>query len=273
MPPFPDFAAAFQVEPGSKFKLDHADPAGTLGFDDEETADSAQTDLVQRLSELSDVFYADHRFSLLIVLQGIDTAGKDGTIRHLLTGVNPRNCRIASFKEPSPLELSHDFLWRVHAACPARGELGVFNRSHYEDVLVVRVHKLVPRKVWSQRFAQINDFEKMLDRNNCIVLKFMLHISKKEQKHRLEARLDDKSKNWKMSPDDLRERRYWDRYMDAYQDALRECSTRHAPWYVIPSNKKWFRNLAVTSIVVDRLKSLRLAYPKPSFDLRKLNVS
>lgn len=266
------FESEFRVKPGKDPKLAKRDAAETLGLHDEGAADARQDHNVRRLSELQKLLYADGRFSLLIVLQGMDTSGKDGTIRHLLTGVNPQGVRVVAFKRPSEIELSHDYLWRVHAACPRRGEIGVFNRSHYEDVGVVRVHNLVPEQVWKLRYQQIADFERMLSENGTVVLKFFLHISKSEQAQRLQERIDDPEKHWKMNPGDLEERKLWSKYMTAYADAIAKCNTDDSPWYVIPSDHKWFRNLAISEIVVDRLERLKLRYPKPTFDPRKTRV-
>lgn len=260
------------VKPGHKFRLADFDPDSTLHFQDKETAAKSLPKNVQRLSELHDLLYADHRYALLIVLQGMDAGGKDGAIRHVMPGVNPQGCDVTSFKAPSAEEADHDYLWRVHHAMPARGEIGIFNRSHYEDVLVVRVHKLAPHGVWSKRYGQINAFEQMLSQNNVKIVKFFVHSGKDEQKKRFEERIETASKNWKFSQADLTERKYRSEYQDAYQDALQECSTRRAPWYVIPSNKKWVRNLAISEILVHTLESLKLRYPPPKTDLKKLKV-
>ena len=205
-------------------------------------------------------------------MQGIDTSGKDGTIRMLASGVSPQCLDVKSFKAPSGLELSHDFLWRVHAAVPAHGRIGIFNRSHYEDVVVVRVRKLVPREVWKERFAQINAFEKLLRDGNVTFVKCFLHISKDYQKERLTKRLEDPTKAWKFNPADLIERERWDSYMKAYEDALSRCSTPHAPWYVVPAEVRYFRDLLVASVVVDRLKSLDIKLPRLDFDPRKIVI-
>jgi PPK2 family polyphosphate:nucleotide phosphotransferase len=199
----------------------------------------------------------------------MDGAGKDGTIRHVMSGVNPQGCRVTSFKSPSAEETAHDFLWRIHNAIPERGEIGIFNRSHYEDALVVRVHDLVPEAIWSQRYKQINRFEKTLAENNVKILKFYLHISKEEQKNRFQQRLEDRAKWWKLSPTDFQERKYWNDYMEAYEDVLRRCSTPWAPWYIIPANKNWFRNLAVSHVIVKTLDDLNMKFPKPSFNVSR----
>jgi PPK2 family polyphosphate:nucleotide phosphotransferase len=207
-----------------------------------------------------------------VVLQATDAAGKDGVVRHVLSGLNPQGCDVTSFKVPSTIERQHDFLWRIHQAVPAFGSIGVFNRSHYEDVLVVRVHHLAPRHVWSARYDQINAFEKLMSDNGVTILKFFLHISKAEQKQRLEARLDDPIRNWKISPADFKERRRWNDYVEAYEAVLNRCSSSVTPWYVIPSNKKWFRNLAVSQIIVETLERMNPKFPKPSFDLLRIKV-
>jgi PPK2 family polyphosphate:nucleotide phosphotransferase len=206
------------------------------------------------------------------VLQGMDAAGKDGTIRHVMSGVNPQGCHVTSFKAPTRDESEHDFLWRAHLAVPERGQIGIFNRSYYEDVLVVRVHNLVPKDVWKKRFAQINVFEELLAENGVMVLKFFLHISKDEQKKRFQERLDDPSHQWKLSPADFAERKFWDQYVEAYEEALSKCSTAVAPWYIIPANHKWFRNLAISKIVAQTLEDFRMKYPKPAFDLSQYKI-
>ena len=217
---------------------------------------------VERLAELQELLYAGHERKLLIVLQGMDTSGKDGTIRHVMQGFNPAGARVVSFKKPSDEELDHDFLWRVHAKVPAKGETVVFNRSHYEDVLIVRVHDLVPQAVWRKRYEQINAFERILDDNGTVILKFFLHISQDEQRKRLQARVDDPKKCWKFQPGDLHERKFWKDYMRAYEEALSQTSTESAPWYVVPANQKWYRNYVVGSVVAATLDQLNLKYPK-----------
>jgi PPK2 family polyphosphate:nucleotide phosphotransferase len=260
-----DLAKRFLVEPGKKVKLAKFDPDDTAGIIRKSSFERILKRDLTRLFEQQSVLVASHRYAVLVVLQALDAGGKDGTIRHVMTGLNPQACRVTSFKVPTEEEAHHDFLWRVHKAVPMRGEIGVFNRSHYEDVLVVRVHEMVPKKVWSDRYDQINEFEKILVKNQVVILKFFLHISKQEQEKRLEARILDQRKMWKLSPSDFAEHRHWDEYMEAYQDALTECSTTRAPWYVIPSNQKWFRNLAVAQILADTLSSLKLEYPPASF--------
>jgi PPK2 family polyphosphate:nucleotide phosphotransferase len=263
---------ALRVKPGSRVRLADRDPAWTAGIKDKKAGGERLAKITARLAELQYKLYADNRYALLVILQGMDAAGKDGTIRHVLSGVNPQGCRVTSFKVPTPLEADHDFLWRVHAEVPAFGEVGVFNRSHYEDVLVVRVRKLAPESVWSGRFRQINAFEKMLSQNRVKILKLFLHIGKEEQKERLLKRLKDPSRNWKFNPGDLEERKLWGAYMKAYEDVLSRCSTPCAPWYVIPADHKWFRNLAVAEILVEALESLDLRFPKPAKGLSRLRV-
>lgn len=264
-----DLANQCVVEPGSKIKLREFDPADTFGVGKEEATLAPN---LTRLAELQHLFYADRRYALLIVLQGMDASGKDGTIRHVMSGVNPQGCEVTSFKAPSTEELEHDYLWRIHKAMPRRGDIGIFNRSHYEDVLVVRVHNLVAKKVWKKRYGQINAFERTLSENNVILLKFFLHISKEEQKRRFEERLTDPAKEWKLSLPDFEERKRWDEYQKAYQTALRKCSTERAPWYIIPSDSKWFRNYAISEIIVKTLESLNLKFPPPPPGLDKMSI-
>lgn len=226
----------------------------------------------ERLKDLQKVFYADGRFALLVVLQGRDASGKDGVIKKVLGAVNPMGSEITSFKTPSEEERSHDFLWRIHARVPGRGKIGVFNRSHYEDVLVVRVNELVPKKIWSKRFEQINEFERMLSLNNVVILKFMLHVSRDEQKKRFEERLADRTKNWKFREGDLKDRANWDGFTKAYRDVVTKCSTPWAPWYVVPADDKDTRDLLVARTVADTLDSLGLGYPKAQKGVRELEI-
>ena len=228
------------------------------------------TALLERLTELQARLYAESSRSLLVVLQGRDTSGKDGTIRRVFDAVNPQGCVVTTFKKPTELELTHDYLWRVHSRMPVKGMIGIFNRSHYEDVLAVRVHNLVPRKVWSKRYQQINDFERMLSENGITILKFFLHISKEEQKERLLKRLDDPAKQWKFSAGDLGERKLWASYTAAYRDAVRKCSTTWAPWYIVPADKKKVRDYLVARAVVDTLQRMAPRYPKVDGDVLKL---
>ena len=260
------------VRPGTRVQLTRRDPTWTAGFKDRSEAEATLDKNIRRLTRLQYLLYAEGRRALLVILQGMDAAGKDGTIRHVMGPLNPQSCRVTSFKAPTAAELAHDFLWRIHRAVPGKGEIGIFNRSHYEDVLIVRVRNLAPKSVWSKRYAQINLFEKSLAESGVTILKFFLHVSKAEQKVRLVERLTDPKKNWKVNPADFEERKRWDDYMAAYADALRKCSTPWAPWFVIPSDHKWFRNLAVSQIIADTLKSMKMRFPKPAFDLSKIKV-
>lgn len=257
----------FKVHPGDTVRLKDIDP----GFKDHRDGDKKAADEVdkdrKKLEALQELLYADGRNSVLICLQGMDTSGKDGTIRHILGAMNPQGCRVEVFRQPSAEEQAHDFLWRIHRVTPRVGQVTIFNRSHYEDVLVVRVHNLVPRTTWSRRYDQINEFEKELVESHTHILKFYLHISKGEQLSRFEERLEDPAKQWKISEADYKEREFWDDYTAAYEEALSRCSTPHAPWFVIPSDHKWFRNLAIARIVVDYLEALDLKVPEPSVDL------
>ena len=223
--------------------------------------------VLERLGELQDVFYADGRYALLVVLQGRDASGKDGVLRTVVGAADPPGVRVQSFKAPTPVELAHDFLWRIHQVVPEKGIFGIFNRSHYEDVLVVRVRNLVPKSVWSKRYQQINDFERMLTENGTVILKFFLHVSRDEQTERLIERVEDESKNWKFNPGDLEERKLWDDYTTAYQDAIAKCSTEWAPWYVVPSDSNKARNYLIARTIVDKLESMDLKYPKPKTNL------
>jgi len=257
-----NFEKQLIVPPGSRVRLDRHDPGDTCGVANKDDAARRLAKNVERLAALQYRLYAENRRALLIVLQAMDGGGKDGTIRRVMSGVNPQGCRVTSFKAPSAEELAHDFLWRIHKATPARGEIGVFNRSHYEDVLIVRVHNLVPEAVWSRRYDQINRFEDILAENHVVIRKFFLHISKDEQRKRLEARVGDKTKSWKVNPADFHERKRWAEYMKAYEEALTRCSTDRAPWFVVPANHKWFRNLAVSSILVETLETMDPRLPK-----------
>lgn len=230
---------------------------------DKEHTIAASAKLQARIGELQELLYAGHQHKLLVILQGMDTSGKDGTVRHVMSGASPQNIRVVSFKKPTEVDLDHDYLWRVHHEVPAAGEIVVFNRSHYEDVLIVRVHALVPKRVWSKRYDQINDFERMLADNGVTILKFFLHISRDEQRERLQARLDDPTKRWKFQHGDLDERRKWDAYMRAYEDAIQRTSTKQAPWTIVPANRKWVRNFVVARRIVDALEKLKMKYPSP----------
>lgn len=256
------------VEPDKKIKLAEQDPQDTGKFKGgKEDGLKEIAKLNEKLQELQELLYAEGKHKVLVVLQAMDTGGKDGAIRRVFDGVNPQGVKVASFKVPTAEELAHDYLWRVHKVVPANGEMVIFNRSHYEDVLVVRVHNYVPREVWSKRYEQINAFEKLLVENGTTILKFFLHISKDEQKERLQARLDDPSKHWKFSVGDLRERKLWDDYQMAYEDVLNKTSTEYAPWYVVPANRKWYRDLVISTVLVDTLKGLKMEYPKPKDNL------
>ncbi len=258
------------VKPGSKLKLAKIDPDSDGGIKGKQTAAVQLQKNLDRLAVLQHLLYAENRRGMLIVLQGIDAGGKDGTIRNVMTGLNPQGCRVVPFKVPNDLEKQHDYLWRVHKEVPETGEMVIFNRSHYEDVLVTRVHKLVPKAVWMQRYREINDFERMLSANGVKILKFFLYISKDEQKKRFEDRINDPEKNWKFSQGDVEERKFWDDYMSAFEDAINRCTTTDAPWYVIPANKKWFRNLAVSAVIVEAMEEMKMHFPKPIADLSKI---
>jgi PPK2 family polyphosphate:nucleotide phosphotransferase len=265
--------AHLRLKPGHKAALQHRNPNATPGVKSKAASEVALAKNMARLTELQYLLHAENKHAVLIVLQAMDTGGKDGTIRHVMSSLNPQGTVITSFKVPTTEEASHDFLWRIHKAAPRMGEFAIFNRSHYEDVLIVRVHNLVPKLVWSERYDQINNFEKLLAENHVKILKFFLHISKDEQKKRIEKRLDEPTRQWKLSEADFAERDYWDDYMQAYEDALTQCSTAWAPWYVIPANKKWFRNLAVSQILVESLEELKMRFPQPTVDLSKIKLS
>lgn len=258
----------YVVNPGRKVKLADWDPNDTSEFKgDKEQGRIEIEKLNHRLEGLQELLYAEHKHKVLIVLQAMDTGGKDGAIRHVFEGVNPQGTRVANFKEPSEEERDHDYLWRVHRQVPAKGELVIFNRSHYEEVLIVRVHKLVPAEVWKQRFDQINAFEQMLAENGTTILKFYLHIDKDEQKRRLQARLDDPSKHWKFRLGDLEERKLWPEYMQAYEDVLNKTSTITAPWMIVPANHKWYRDLVISSVLIDTLEGLQMKFPESEENL------
>jgi PPK2 family polyphosphate:nucleotide phosphotransferase len=252
----------YRIEPGRKVSLKDYDPDDMGEWRDKK--DKAQEELIDLYAEIGDlqeILFAEHKHKVLIVFQAMDTGGKDGTIRSVFSGVNPQGVNVVSFKVPSAMELDHDYLWRVHAHVPGKGQMTIFNRSHYEDVLVVRVHKLVPKEVWQKRFDQIREFEKILAEEGTTIIKFFLHITKDEQKERLLERIDIEEKRWKFNPGDLEERKLWDDYMEAYEDVLSKTSTGHAPWYVIPANRNWYRNLCVSKIIAKHLKNLKMEYP------------
>jgi PPK2 family polyphosphate:nucleotide phosphotransferase len=271
VPRLDKLAKSLIVKPDSKVRLADMSPKKTHGWTREEAEQELEL-LLPRIDELQYKLHAEHKQALLIVLQAMDTGGKDGTIRKVMTALNPQGTRVESFKAPTEEELAHDFLWRVHAKTPGKGEVGIFNRSHYGDVLVVRVHNLVPEPVWSRRYGQINAFEKFLTQSHVRIVKFFLHISKDEQKERLEERLRDPLKHWKASPADFKERQYWDQYQQAYEAVLQKCSTKWAPWYVIPADRNWFRNLAVAAILVETMKDMDIQLPEASFDLSSVVI-
>ena len=268
-----DYRKRFLVEPGSKLKLDKISPAYAEKHISEAQAKADTEEYCAKLTQSQYLLYAEKQHSLLIVLQGLDAAGKDGTVKHVVGAMNPEGTTVTGFKVPTAVELEHDFLWRVHAHAPAKGAVAIFNRSHYEDVLVVRVHKLVPKHQWLQRYELINDFEKLLySQNNTCIIKLFLHISKAEQLKRFKQRLDDPARNWKISESDYKERERWDDYTRAYEDVLAKTSTHHAPWYVIPSDYKWFRDLAVSQIIAVTMEDLGMRWPKPQVDLARVRM-
>ena len=260
----------FRSVPGKTIQLRDFDPSACLDFEKDKSSKKLLEDNRDALEALQYRLYAESGQSLLIVLQGIDAAGKDGTIRKVFTAFNPQGCPVTSFKAPSKRELAHDYLWRIHRATPGKGQVGIFNRSHYEDVLVVRVLELVEQSVWSGRYDEINQFEAMLANNGTRVLKFFLYIDPDEQKERFQARLDDPTKNWKFSTGDLEQRKLWDHYIDAYQDMLDRCSTDHAPWYVVPANRKWFRNVLISQVTRETLEQMDPQIPPPEDGLENI---
>jgi PPK2 family polyphosphate:nucleotide phosphotransferase len=265
-----NYGKKFRVEEGSNVKLDEIDPDYKGEYEDKEAAQGELEKHAQRLRELQYIMYAENKRSLLIVLQAVDAGGKDGTINHVFACMNPQGCRVYGFKAPSAEELAHDYLWRIHQATPRKGYVTIFNRSHYEDVLVVRVHNLVPREVWARRYDEINNFEKQLVNNGTHIIKFFLHINKEEQLARFKQRIDDPKSHWKISESDYTEREYWNDYQKAYEEAISKCSTNHGPWYIIPSNHKWFRNLAVSQILVNTLESLNMKFPELTVNIEEI---
>lgn len=263
---------SYHVKPGSKVDLAEWPTDDTGPYENKESSEADLKYQRDRIVALQERLWAEHRQSLLIVLQATDTGGKDGTIRHVFDGVNPQGCSVVSFKQPSPEELDHDFLWRIHAQTPGKGVITVFNRSHYEDVLVVRVHETVPEKIWKARFGQINAFEELLVANHTRVLKFFLHISRDEQKERLQSRLDDPEKRWKFNTSDLGDRERWDDFQIAFADAIEKCSTKDAPWHIIPSDHKWFRNVTIAKTVADTLEAMNPKFPEPENGLEHLVI-
>ena len=258
------------VQPGSNCKLAGIDPSGTPGCASKDEGLARFQKNIDRLSVLQELLYIEGKRAILAVLQGIDAGGKDGTIRNVMSGLNPQGVTVTSFKVPAGIEKEHDYLWRVHRAMPRKGQIGIFNRSHYEDVLIVRVHNLAPVEVWQKRYRQINHFEEMLVESGTQILKFFLYISKDEQKERFQERLKDPSKNWKFSMGDIEERKHWDDYMQAFETAMEKCSTSHAPWYIIPANRNWYRNLAVSEILRETMEDMNLQTPQPIADLDKV---
>ncbi|CAG1015484.1 polyphosphate kinase [Anaerolineales bacterium] len=258
----------YLVKSETKVNLSKVNPNDTGDFKGGKRKGLSELEkLNNQLEALQELLFAEHKQKVLIVLQAMDTGGKDGAIRRVFDGVNPAGVRVASFKAPTPEELDHDYLWRIHRQVPGKGEMVIFNRSHYEDVLVVRVHDLVPPEVWRKRFDQINEFERTLAESGTTILKFFLHIDKDEQKERLQARLDDPTKRWKFRLGDLEERKLWDEYMEAYEDVLSKTSTEYAPWYVVPANRKWYRDLVISSVLVETLEDLKMKYPESEENL------
>lgn len=263
----------YRLIPGEKANLSRRNPGKTALFNGNKgDAEEVLQRLNKRLEDLQELLYAEKKRKVLVVLQGMDTGGKDGTVRHVFEGVNPQGVKVASFKAPTSEELAHDYLWRVHRHTPGDGEIVIFNRSHYEDVLITRVHRLVPRKVWRRRYDHINAFERMLADEGTTIYKFFLHIDRKEQKERLQARLDDPHKQWKFNLADLKERQRWSEYTAAYEEALSRTSTDWAPWYIVPANHKWYRNLVVATVLVEALEGMGMKYPDPEDDLSNVVV-
>ena len=267
-----NFTKRLIAKPGSNIRLSEYNPEDTWSLKSKEEAFVILEKNMEKMAKLQYLLYAENKRSLLIVFQAMDAGGKDGTIRSVMSGLNPQGCRVTSFKAPSAEELDHDYLWRIHREIPPKGEIGIFNRSHYEDVLIVRVHDLVPKQIWKKRFDQINDFESYLSHNDVVILKFFLHISEDEQKHRIQSRMEDPKKNWKLATEDFEERKYWKKYLEAYEDILSRCSMENAPWFVIPSNKKWYRNVAVSSVILETLENLSMSFPKTKIDLSKYKI-
>jgi PPK2 family polyphosphate:nucleotide phosphotransferase len=281
------YAETYRVTKGAKFRLKDVDPDDTLDFDPDEKAEAEEALAagVKLLSKLQDTLYAQDRWAILIIFQAMDAAGKDSAIKHVMSGVNPQGCEVSSFKAPSAEELDHDFLWRCSRRLPERGRIGIFNRSYYEETLVVRVHenflagqklptKIKTKDLWQQRFDDICNFERYLTRNGVVILKFFLHVSKEEQQKRFLARIDDPAKNWKFSLNDVHEREHWDQYMHAYEETIKNTATKYAPWYVVPADHKWFTRLVVAAAIVETLNSLDLEYPSVSKEeLKELDAA
>lgn len=264
-----DYIDDLKVCTNTKVKLSNWDPDSTGGILKNYAEDILNNELGNQMSALQYKLFADKSKALLIILQGMDASGKDSTIRHVMNRFNPQSCKVFSFRKPNEEEASHDYLWRIHKYIPAKGYITIFNRSHYEDVLTARVYELVSEVIWSKRYNQINEFEKYLFENNIIIIKLFLHISKDEQKKKLQRRINDPTKQWKFSESDLIGYRLWDQYTQAYEDMLEKCSTKNNPWYIIPSNNKWFRNLTAAQIIIDTLKNMKLEFPKVKIDLSK----
>ena len=275
------FAHDYRVNKGAKFRLKDIDPGDTGELKSQKEAEDLLAESVKQMSDMQAKLYAQDQWSLLLIFQAMDAAGKDGTIKHVMSGINPQGCQVTSFKAPSPTDLDHDYFWRSNAAIPERGRIGIFNRSYYEEVLVVRVHRelleaekipapLVTRHIWKERFEDINAHERYLTRNGVVIRKFFLHLSKAEQRRRFLARLDAPSKNWKFSEADLKERTHWDEYTEAYEEMIRETATRRAPWYVVPADNKWFTHLVVAGAIIETLDSLGLAFPEVAGNQRKM---
>ena len=268
------------INKGEKFRLKDRDPADTNGVKDKRAAQGLLEDGIACLSRLQEMLYAQDRWALLLIFQAMDAAGKDGAIKHVMSGVNPQGCDVRSFKSPSPEELNHDYLWRIHKSVPERGKIGIFNRSYYEEVLVVRVHppflraerlpdRLITKHIWEERYEDINAFERYLTRNGVLIRKFFLHISKEEQKKRFLERLEDSKKNWKFSMADVQERGFWKDYQEAYEEMIQQTATKHAPWYVVPADNKWFTRLVVAGVILDALNELNLSFPDVDKSKRK----
>lgn len=264
--------STYLVKPKAKLKLSHIATDDTGSFKNEGSANAVVTGHREELACLQEILYASQQKALLIVLQGMDTAGKDGAIRHIFSGINPQGCNVSSFKVPTPLEARHDFLWRVHSQIPPRGMIQIFNRSHYEDILVPRVHQQISAAKLREHVEDIVEFESMLHDNDVVILKFFLHISREEQTRRLQSRIDTPDKHWKLSESDFREREFWPQYEEAYNYVIPATSRKHAPWFIIPSDHKWYRNVAISEILLAAMKSLKLKYPKPSIDPRKIQL-
>jgi PPK2 family polyphosphate:nucleotide phosphotransferase len=265
-----DYRKKFFVDPDEKLRLRKLDASYKGTQESEETAKQETEHYRMKLAHQQALLYAERKHSVLVVLQALDAGGKDGTVNHVFSALNPQGTTVVSFKQPTPVELAHDFLWRVHPHTPGRGEVAIFNRSHYEDVLITRVHKLIDKATWTARYKRIRQFETALTDNDTTILKFFLHISKEEQLVRFAERLEDPKRNWKISESDYTERTLWDNYIEAFEDVISATSTPKAPWYVIPSNHKWFCNLAVSQIMADSMEALGMAFPKPSVDLAEI---